>query len=163
MRIDEQKEVCLNALNKLETAYQNGGDKTNALKIGGELDKIAEQVDVEMHASRQFLLSEADKPLQKGLKVDLASESQVTPELNQEIRNAESLENAFLENTGNQAELIISEQQATQTNNNIEQLPSSDDSAVVVNEIGAPQSGSSGTASGLNTTLFVFPFFQEIK
>ena len=142
VRIDEQKEICLNVLDKLETAYQNSGDKTNALKIGDELDKIAEQVDVETHPSRQFLLSAAGKPPQKGLKVDMASESQVTPESNQEVGNAESTETAFLGNTGIPAESIISEQQAVQTSNDIEQLPpSSNDSTVVVNEIGTSHSG----------------------
>ena len=95
MRIDEQKEICLNVLDKLETAYQNRGDKTNALKIGDELDKIAEQVDLETHASHQYLLSAADNPPQKGLKVGMASESQVTAELNQEIGNAEAQKPLF--------------------------------------------------------------------
>lgn len=54
VRIDEQKEFCLDILEKLEAAYQHNGEKDNALKTGDELEKIAEQVDIETHASRQF-------------------------------------------------------------------------------------------------------------
>ncbi|CAB4042262.1 Hypothetical predicted protein, partial [Paramuricea clavata] len=51
VKIDEQKDICLEVLDKLEEAYQKSGDKQNALRIGDESDKIAEQVDVETHAS----------------------------------------------------------------------------------------------------------------
>lgn len=51
VRIDEQKEFCLDILEKLEAAYHNG-DRDDVLKTGDELEKIAEQVDIETHASR---------------------------------------------------------------------------------------------------------------
>ena len=43
VRIDEQKEICLTRLDKLEAAYDHSGDKENALKIGDISDKVAEQ------------------------------------------------------------------------------------------------------------------------
>ena len=65
-------------LDKLEEAYQKSGDKPNVLRIGDESDKIAEQVDVETHASRQFLLSLVNKSVHLKNNVAMATESQST-------------------------------------------------------------------------------------
>jgi hypothetical protein len=41
VKIDEQKDICLEVLDKLEEAYQKSGDKQNVPRIGDESDKIA--------------------------------------------------------------------------------------------------------------------------
>ena len=157
VKIDEQKDICLEVLDKLEEAYQKSGDKQNVLRIGDESDKITDQVDVETHALRQFLLSLVNKSVHLKNNVAMATESQPTntQQPAQEIITTENMETPLLENDGVQTESNSSLPQETpQVNSNFrhEQLSSGNNTTFVDNEIGTQSSGSSSNQSELNTT-----------
>ena len=108
-------------LDKLEAAYEHSGDKDNALKIGDESDKVAEQTDIETHAARQFISSLAGKSLQKEISVATVTEDQSSTAPTEEHTTA-SKQTLSSENNGVHPEMSNQlQQQALQANNSIGQ------------------------------------------
>ena len=164
--VDEQKEICLTRLDKLEATYDYSGDKENALKIGDESDKVAEQTDIETRAARQFVSTLAGQSLQEEFDVSIAMEVHSATEPTEKhitaSKQAHPLEKnrvytelsdnlqqqAFEVNNSNgvqeqkvQLESIIAEQEQSTSSNNA----SVENTEVV-------QSGSSSTQSEQTTT-----------
>ena len=60
-KIYEQKNDCVEKLDRLEGTFMTSGDKENVTKVEEELEKMVDQVDTETHTARKQLLEFAKR------------------------------------------------------------------------------------------------------